>query len=152
MFGSIGGFEILVLLGIGLLVFGPRRLPEMGRWVARGLGELRRAAADVKSAVEQEADLSEVTKVAGELKQAVNTEARRLFTDLETEAAQVRDAASVKPAGARRTGGAPTPPAAGEEGRVAGQTGTSGKANETNGSGSEPAREPGSEPRERQRR
>jgi len=86
MFGSIGGFEIIALLAIALLVFGPRRLPEVGRWIARGLAELRKAAAEVKSAVESEADLSEVTRVAGDLRKAVNTEARRLFTDLEEEA------------------------------------------------------------------
>lgn len=88
MFGSIGGFEILVLVAIGLIVFGPRRLPEMGRMVARGLTELRKAASDVKTAVEREADLGDVTRAAGELKRAVNTEARRLFTDLENESAR----------------------------------------------------------------
>ena len=84
MFGSIGGFEILVLLGIGLIVFGPRRLPEIGRWVARGVGELRKAATEVRTAVEREADLGDVTRVATDIRQAVNTEARRLFTDVES--------------------------------------------------------------------
>ena len=86
MFGSIGGIEILVLLGIGLIVFGPKRLPEMGRMVARGMGELRKAAAEVKSAVEREADLGDVTQAASELRQVVNTEARKLFTEIEEEA------------------------------------------------------------------
>ncbi len=89
MFGSIGGFEILVLLGIGLLVFGPKRLPEMGRLLARGMVELRKVASEVKSAVEREADLGEVTRAAGDLKRAVNTEARRLFTDIEIETARL---------------------------------------------------------------
>lgn len=123
MFGSIGGFEIIALLAIALLVFGPRRLPEVGRWVARGLNELRKAAAEVKSAVESEADLSEMTRVAGDLKRAVNTEARRLFTDLEEEAslpALRREAPPLpSPTSAREAGSALAPegerPAATEE-------------------------------------
>lgn len=90
MFGSIGGFEMIALLAIGLLVFGPKRLPEMGRWLARGISELRKAATEIKDAVEKEADLSEVTRAASDLKQAVNIEARRLFTDLENEPAPPR--------------------------------------------------------------
>ncbi len=122
MFGSIGGFEILVLLGIGLLVFGPKRLPEMGRMLARGMGELRKAASDVKSAVEREADLGEVTRAAGDLKRAVDTEARRLFTDIEVEASRL-----------------PGPSQAG--------SGTGGAVETSPGTGRE-AGEPASEPRE----
>ncbi len=113
MFGSIGGFEILVLLAIGLLVFGPKRHPEMGRWVARGLTELRKAATDVKQAVEREADLGDVTRAAGNLRRAVDTEARRLFTDLEAEAAP----APGQPPAAKEAARAGEPrPEAGQEG------------------------------------
>jgi sec-independent protein translocase protein TatA len=38
---GIGIWEILVLLGVLLLVFGPRRLPEMGRSLGSGVRELR---------------------------------------------------------------------------------------------------------------
>lgn len=112
MFGSIGGFEILVLLAIGLLVFGPRRLPEVGRWVARGLGELRKAAADVKSAVEKEADLSDVSRAASDFQQAVNKEARKLFTDLESESSRPPRVSSKN---------APGPPGAGTREEQAGR-------------------------------
>ena len=44
MFGPLGGFELLVLAAIGLLVFGPRRLPEIGRTLGKAMLEFRRAA------------------------------------------------------------------------------------------------------------
>ena len=48
MFGQIGMGEILVILLIVLIVFGPKKLPELARSVGRGLNEFRRAADEVK--------------------------------------------------------------------------------------------------------
>jgi TatA/E family protein of Tat protein translocase len=60
MFGSIGGIELLVILLLGLLVFGPRRLPELGRSLGRSLAEFRRATQDLKESIEREVDLKEI--------------------------------------------------------------------------------------------
>jgi sec-independent protein translocase protein TatA len=38
---GIGIWEMLVLLGVLLLVFGPKKLPEMGRSLGKGVRELR---------------------------------------------------------------------------------------------------------------
>jgi len=59
MFGSIGGIELLVILLLGLLVFGPRRLPEIGRAIGRSLAEFRRATQELKESIEKEVDLKE---------------------------------------------------------------------------------------------
>lgn len=59
MFGSIGGLELLLILLIGLLVFGPRRLPELGRAIGRSLAEFRRATQELKDSIEKEVDLKE---------------------------------------------------------------------------------------------
>jgi sec-independent protein translocase protein TatA len=40
-FGSIGAGELLILLLVILLVFGPKRLPEMGRSMGRGMREFK---------------------------------------------------------------------------------------------------------------
>jgi TatA/E family protein of Tat protein translocase len=51
---NIGFQEILVILIIALLVFGPRKLPEIGRSIGRAMGEFKRATNDLKSSIEEE--------------------------------------------------------------------------------------------------
>jgi TatA/E family protein of Tat protein translocase len=46
---NIGAGEILLLAVLALLIFGPKRLPEIGKQVAKGLREFRRATNDLKS-------------------------------------------------------------------------------------------------------
>ena len=59
MFGSIGGTELLVIMVIVLLVFGPKKLPELGRTIGKGLGEFRRASNDLRRSLEDEIALDE---------------------------------------------------------------------------------------------
>jgi TatA/E family protein of Tat protein translocase len=54
MFGSIGFPEILLILVLALLIFGPKRLPEVGRTIGKGLAEFRRASSDLKRTVNAE--------------------------------------------------------------------------------------------------
>jgi sec-independent protein translocase protein TatA len=60
MFGSLGLPEILFILVVALLIFGPRRLPEIGRTIGRALGEFRRATTDLKRTIDTEVTLEEV--------------------------------------------------------------------------------------------
>lgn len=59
MFGSIGGPELLVIFVVALLIFGPRRLAELGRSLGRGLAEFRRAASDLRETIDSEVARSE---------------------------------------------------------------------------------------------
>ena len=59
MFGSLGGTEILVIMVIALLIFGPRKLPELGKSIGRGLSEFKRASNDLKRSLEVELVLEE---------------------------------------------------------------------------------------------
>lgn len=54
MFGSIGGTELLVIMVIALLIFGPRKLPELGRSIGKGLSEFKRASNDLRRSLEDE--------------------------------------------------------------------------------------------------
>ena len=45
---NIGPAEMIVILIIALIVFGPKRLPEIGRTVGKGLREFRKASQDLK--------------------------------------------------------------------------------------------------------
>jgi len=53
MFGSIGLPEITIIMLIALLIFGPKKLPEIGRSLGSAMRELRKAARDFSSSIEQ---------------------------------------------------------------------------------------------------
>jgi sec-independent protein translocase protein TatB len=57
MFG-LGFTEVLVILVVALLVFGPDRLPELARSLGRGLAEFRRASSDLRRSVMDAAEES----------------------------------------------------------------------------------------------
>jgi TatA/E family protein of Tat protein translocase len=59
MLGPLGLPELLFILVLVLLIFGPKRLPEIGRTIGRGLGELRRASDELKRTLSTELALDE---------------------------------------------------------------------------------------------
>lgn len=56
MFGTLGGPEIFLILVIALIVFGPRKLPEIGKSMGRMLAEFRKASNDFKRTIEEEVE------------------------------------------------------------------------------------------------
>ena len=54
MFGTLGGPELFLILVIALIVFGPRKLPEIGKSVGKMLVEFRRASTDFRHTIEGE--------------------------------------------------------------------------------------------------
>ena len=54
MFGSIGMPELILIFVVALLVFGPKKLPELGKSLGRGLSEFKRASDDLKRTIEDE--------------------------------------------------------------------------------------------------
>jgi len=54
MFGTLGGPELFLILVIALIVFGPKKLPEIGKNMGRMIGEFRRASQDFQRTIEDE--------------------------------------------------------------------------------------------------
>ena len=63
MFGSLGVPELLLIFAVILIVFGPRRIPEIGRTLGKAMGEFRKATDDLKSTIEREVRLEELKKI-----------------------------------------------------------------------------------------
>ena len=61
MLGSVGMSELLIIFVIALIVFGPRKLPELGRSLGKSLGEFKRASNDLRSTLEEEIHVEEQT-------------------------------------------------------------------------------------------
>lgn len=56
MFGPLGGPELVLILVLALIVFGPRRLPEIGKSMGRLLSEFRKASNDFQRTIEDEVE------------------------------------------------------------------------------------------------
>ncbi len=55
--GNLGMQEILVIFVLALIVFGPRKLPELGKSLGKGLAEFKRASNELKQTWEEEVRL-----------------------------------------------------------------------------------------------
>ena len=64
MFGSIGFPELLLIFGVALLVFGPRRLPDIGRTIGKAMNEFKKATNDLKSTLEEEVRVDELKQLS----------------------------------------------------------------------------------------
>jgi sec-independent protein translocase protein TatA len=59
MFGSIGMPELIIIFVIALIIFGPRKLPELGRSLGKSLAEFKRASNELKTTLEEEIRMEE---------------------------------------------------------------------------------------------
>ena len=59
MFGSIGMPELIIIFVIALIIFGPKKLPELGRSLGRSLNEFKRASNELKNTLEEEVRMEE---------------------------------------------------------------------------------------------
>lgn len=51
MLGRIGTPELLLTLGVVLVIFGPKKLPEIGRSLGKGLREFKQATKEIRDSV-----------------------------------------------------------------------------------------------------
>jgi sec-independent protein translocase protein TatA len=73
MFGSIGMPELIIILVIALIIFGPRKLPELGKSLGRSLNEFKKASTDLQNTLEQEIKIEEQKENAAKAKAEENT-------------------------------------------------------------------------------
>ena len=73
MFGPLGVPELLLIFAVVLIVFGPRRIPEIGQMLGKALGEFRKATDDLKNTIEREVRLEELKAVAPSLNSSLMT-------------------------------------------------------------------------------
>jgi Tat protein translocase TatB subunit len=89
----IGTTEMLVIAVVALVIFGPRRLPEIGRTIGKSLSEFKRASDDFKRTWEREVEFERIEQ---DLKiPSINVEARPVSRGGAASAADAGPVASV---------------------------------------------------------
>jgi TatA/E family protein of Tat protein translocase len=68
VFGPLGMPELVLIFAVALLLFGPRKMPQIGKSIGRALGEFRRASNEFKRTIEDEVAADEIKEVERELK------------------------------------------------------------------------------------
>ena len=81
MFGSIGMPELIIILVIALIIFGPRKLPELGKSLGRSLNEFKKASTDLQNTLEQEIKIEEQKEAVTKAKQEEKTASAAFDTD-----------------------------------------------------------------------
>jgi TatA/E family protein of Tat protein translocase len=79
--GQIGFPELMIIFLIALLVFGPKKLPELGKSLGKGLKEFRRATDDLKSTWQEQ--MKDVERSVEEVKTTVNEAANEIKPELD---------------------------------------------------------------------
>jgi len=69
MFGPLGVPEMLMIFFVALIVFGPRKLPELGRTLGKALGEFKKATDELKTTIEREVQIDEQKRLIAQVVQ-----------------------------------------------------------------------------------
>ena len=72
MFGSIGPAELILIFVIALLVFGPKKLPEIGRSVGKALREFKKTSDEIKGRIEEEIEASEIKDIRKDIRSGLD--------------------------------------------------------------------------------
>jgi len=86
MFGSIGMPELLIILTLALIIFGPRKLPELGRSLGKSLGEFKRASNELRNTLDEEIRIDTLLASRETVRSATPKMVRDLILDQEDQA------------------------------------------------------------------
>src|SRR5438093_13685551 len=78
--GQLGFSEMLVIFIVALLVFGPKKLPELGKSLGKGIREFRKATDELKSSWEDQ--VKDISAPLNDVKRDIHSMGQDLKSDL----------------------------------------------------------------------
>ena len=82
--GSLGVQEMVVIFLVALVLFGPKKLPELGKTIGKALTEFRRASSDLKATFERE--MQNLERESESLKQVADSTANTIHSQVSSHA------------------------------------------------------------------
>ena len=68
MFGNIGLPEMMLIMAIALLVFGPKKLPEVGRSIGKAMREFKKSTEEIKDRFEEQIRADDLREIQDGIK------------------------------------------------------------------------------------
>jgi len=107
--GTLGVQEMIVIFLLALVLFGPKKLPELGRTIGKALTEFRRASSDLKATFERE--MQTLERESESLKQVTDTAANAIYSQTSNFDYSYNEHSQVADASHAITDGHEAPPA-----------------------------------------
>ena len=92
---NLGFPEIIMIFIIALLVFGPKKLPELGKSLGKGLREFKKATDELKSNWDEQ--LKDVEKSVNEVRDTVHSATRDIENKIKAEVYSTAEPAKPQP-------------------------------------------------------
>jgi sec-independent protein translocase protein TatA len=80
--GSLGYQEIIVIFVLALIIFGPRKLPELGKTIGKGLAEFKKASNELKQTWEEEVKLDKEKEALTEIVKDTTIKPAEILNDI----------------------------------------------------------------------
>jgi len=95
--GSLGMQEIMILFVLALIVFGPRKLPEIGKTIGKALAEFKRASNELKQTWEEEVNLDKEKASLSEITKDIPVNPAEILGDIKESVSEIAKDVSVNP-------------------------------------------------------
>lgn len=86
----IGFWEVTFVLLIAIVVFGPKKIPEIARGLGQGIRAMREATDDIKKEIMDTADQTNITKEIKENTKAIESQIQETKSDIENSLGSVK--------------------------------------------------------------